>query len=135
MNIVNKLTWRHMRKNKRQTLVTIIGVIISVAMVTGVATLAFSFMDFMQKQTNSQEGDGHQQHHDGRDEQTVTIEADSQTQDVFVRRPVGYATLEDGQNDHKPYVHLVEFNDQAFEQYPIHLTEDRLPENEHEVLL
>src|SRR5690625_219777 len=135
MNIVNKLTWRHMRKNKRQTLVTIIGVIISVAMVTGVATLAFSFMDLMQKQTIAQEGEWHVQYHDVSDEQLVSIEADKQTKDVFLQRPVGYATLEDGQNDHKPYVHLVEFNDQAFEQYPIHLTEGRLPENEHEVLL
>src|SRR5690625_4007592 len=135
MNIVNKLTWRQMRKNKRQTLVTIIGVIISVAMVTGVATLAFSFMDLMQKQTIAQEGEWHVQYHDVSDEQLVSIEADKQTKDVFLQRTIGYATLEDGQNDHKPYVHLVEFNDQAFEQYPIHLTEGRLPENEHEVLL
>src|SRR5690625_3017777 len=135
MNIVNKLTWRHMRKNKRQTLVTIIGVIISVAMVTGVATLAFSFMDLMQKQNIAQQGEWHVQYHDVSDEQLVSIEADKQTKDVFLQRPIGYATLEDGQNDHKPYVHLVEFNDQAFEQYPIHLTEGRLPENEHEVLL
>lgn len=43
MNIVNKLTIRHLKQNKRRTLVTIIGVIISVAMVTAVATLGFSF--------------------------------------------------------------------------------------------
>lgn len=41
MNIVNKLTIRHLKQNKRRTLVTIIGVIISVAMVTAVATLGF----------------------------------------------------------------------------------------------
>src|SRR5699024_8050490 len=99
MNIVNKLTWRHMRKNKRQTLVTIIGVIISVAMVTGVATLAFSFMDLMQKQTIAQEGEWHVQYHDVSDEQLVSIEADKQTKDVFLQRPVGYATLEDGRSE------------------------------------
>ncbi|EJW15195.1 hypothetical protein PAV_9c01180 [Paenibacillus alvei DSM 29] len=43
MNIVNTLTIRHLMQNKRRTLVTIIGVIISVAMVTAVATLGFSF--------------------------------------------------------------------------------------------
>ena len=43
MNIVNKLTIRHLKQNKRRTLVTIIGVIISVAMMTAVATLACIF--------------------------------------------------------------------------------------------
>lgn len=41
MNIVHTLTIRHLQQNKRRTLVTIIGVIISVAMVTAVATLVF----------------------------------------------------------------------------------------------
>lgn len=41
MNIVNRLTVRHMKHNKKRTLVTIIGVMISVAMVTAVSTLAF----------------------------------------------------------------------------------------------
>ena len=34
MNIINKVTLRHLKKNKRRSLVTIIGVIISVAMIT-----------------------------------------------------------------------------------------------------
>ena len=53
MNIVNKLTGRHLKKNKRRTLITIIGVIISVAMITAVATLGVSFLDFMKRQTIS----------------------------------------------------------------------------------
>lgn len=41
MNIVNKVTLRHLKENKRRTLITIIGVIISVAMITGVASWEF----------------------------------------------------------------------------------------------
>ena len=50
MNIVNKLTLRQLLLNKRRTLVTIIGTIISVAMITAVASLGVSFMDMMQRQ-------------------------------------------------------------------------------------
>lgn len=50
MNIINKLTLRNLKLNKKRTIVTIIGVIISAAMVTGVATLVVSFMDVMQRQ-------------------------------------------------------------------------------------
>ena len=47
MNIINKVTLRHLKENKRRSLVTIIGVIISVAMITAVATLGVSFLDLM----------------------------------------------------------------------------------------
>lgn len=41
MNIVNTLTIRHLKQNKRRTLLTIFGVIISVSMMTAVITLIF----------------------------------------------------------------------------------------------
>ena len=45
MNIVNRLTLRCLKLNKRRTLVTIIGIILSVAMLTAISTIFFSFMD------------------------------------------------------------------------------------------
>jgi len=56
MNIVSKLTLRHMKKNKRRTFVTIIGVIISVAMLTAVSTLVVSFIDGLQRQAIAESG-------------------------------------------------------------------------------
>ena len=58
MNIVNRLTLRHL-KLKRRTLVTIIGVVISVAMVTAVATIGISFLDLMKRQTIATSGEWH----------------------------------------------------------------------------
>ncbi len=59
MNTINQLTFRHLKQNKRRTLVTIIGVIISVAMITAVTTLGVSFMDLLQRQTIANEGEWH----------------------------------------------------------------------------
>ena len=59
MNIISKLTLRHLKENKRRTLVTIIGVIISVAMITAVATLGVSFLDLMIRQQISRNGEWH----------------------------------------------------------------------------
>jgi len=39
MNIINQLTLRQMKFNKRRTVVTILGAIVSVAMITAVSTL------------------------------------------------------------------------------------------------
>ena len=59
MNIVNKLTMRQLKLNKKRTIVTIIGTIISVAMITAVCTLGISFLDFMQRLTIADEGEWH----------------------------------------------------------------------------
>ena len=59
MNIVNNLTLRQLLLNKRRTLVTIIGVIISVAMITAVASLGISFMDMLRRQVISDGGEWH----------------------------------------------------------------------------
>ena len=45
MNVMQRFTLRSLRRNKKRTAVTIIGVIISAAMITAVATLMASFLD------------------------------------------------------------------------------------------
>lgn len=135
MNIVNKLTIRQMLKNKRQTLVTIIGVIISVAMVSAVAILATSFMNLMQKQVIAENGDWHVRYENVNEEQLQTIQTDKETKASFLSRDVGYAQLEDSENPDKPYVFLKQFDDRGLEEYPINLLEGRMPENDREVLV
>ncbi len=49
MNIVNQLTLRHLKANKKRTAVTVIGIILSVSMVTAVFTSAISFLTFMRE--------------------------------------------------------------------------------------
>jgi putative ABC transport system permease protein len=49
MNIMNVLTVRHMKLNKRRTFVTIIGVALSVCMITAVATFTSSFLNLLQR--------------------------------------------------------------------------------------
>lgn len=44
MNIVNKLTLRHLKENKNRTVITTIGIIISVAMITAVFVAMASFL-------------------------------------------------------------------------------------------
>lgn len=47
MNIFNKVTLQSMKKSRTRTIVTIIGVILSAAMITAVATFAVSLQNYM----------------------------------------------------------------------------------------
>lgn len=135
MNIVNKLTIRHLKQNKRRTLVTIIGVIISVAMVTAVATLGFSFMDLMQRQTIASDGEWHVQYKNVNQDQLQAIHSDEETKKAVLSRDLGYAYLEGSENDYKPYVFVKEYNEDGFKQFPIEVSQGRLPESPNEVVL
>lgn len=135
MNIVNKLTLRMLKENKRRTLVTIIGVIISVAMVTAVTTLFTSFMNLLQKEAVADNGNWHVLYKNVTKEQLYEIKNDEETDTVFISRDVGYAELERGQNPSKPYLHVKEFDSTAFEQFSIELIEGRLPKTPNEVVI
>ncbi|MFD0589330.1 ABC transporter permease [Paenibacillus sp. GCM10027627] len=135
MNIVNKLTIRHLKQNKRRTLVTILGVMISVAMVTSVSTLVFSFSDLMIRQTTTETGNWHVQYSDVNKEQLAAIRGDGATKTVALTRDVGYAPLEGGQNPNKPYLFIKEYDAQGIAQFGVELSKGRLPQTDKEVVL
>jgi len=135
MNIVNTLTIRHLKQNKRRTLVTIIGVIISVAMVTAVATLVFSFSDLMIRQAIADTGEWHVQYQAVTKQQLAAIQGDDATKTVAISRDLGYAPLEGGQNPNKPYLFIKEYDAQGFAQFPVDLSKGRLPHTDKEVVI
>ncbi|RIW30361.1 ABC transporter permease [Bacillus salacetis] len=135
MNIINKLTLRHMKENKRRTLVTIIGVIISVAMVTAVATLGVSFLDLMKRQIMVNDGEWHVQYKDVNSSQINAISEDQNTEKVFLSKDLGYAALPEMEDEEKPYLFIKEYSSQGFEQFPVKLAEGRLPEAENEIVI
>ena len=47
MNIFNKVAFQSLKKSRTRTLVTIIGVILSAAMITAVATFGISLLNYM----------------------------------------------------------------------------------------
>lgn len=57
MNIFHKVTLQNMRKNRTRTLVTILGVILSAAMITAVASFAISLQQYMVKGAEQKYGD------------------------------------------------------------------------------
>jgi len=124
-----------LKQNKRRTLVTIIGVIISVAMVTAVTTLGASFLDLLKRQAISMDGEWHVVYKDVNKEQIEAIRSDEETKKLVLSSDLGYAPLEGSQNVYKPYLFVKAFSSDGFKQFPITLNEGRLPENENEIVI
>ncbi|TCN26264.1 ABC transporter permease [Mesobacillus foraminis] len=135
MNIVNKLTARHLKKNKRRTMITIIGVIISVAMIMAVATLGVSFLDLMKRQTIASTGEWHVHYKNLNRDQADAIQDDEATSKLALKNDRGYAKLEGSKNRNKPYLFLREYSEQGFDQFHVELAKGRLPKAANEVVI
>lgn len=135
MNIVNKLTIRHLKQNKRRTLVTIVGVIISVAMITAVATLGVSFLDLLKRESIATSGEWHVLYPYATKEQIKEIKADVATQGAFIQKDYGYARLDGSINEYKPYVFVRGYNEHGLINFPIEVIEGRLPQSPDEIVV
>ncbi len=135
MNIMNKVTLRHLKENKRRTLVTIIGVIISVAMITAVATLSVSFLDLAIRETIATNGEWHVKYKSVNEEQIQAIEKDENTKEVILTHDKGYAIIPglDLENENKPYLFFREYDQKGLKEFPIVLKNGRLPQKENEI--
>ncbi len=134
MKIMCKITLRQMLLNKRRTIVTIIGVIISVAMFTAVASLSGSFLSFMERAIIAEEGDYHVIFGGVSGEALKTLAADDNTASFYAAQEVGLAQLP-SQFGSKHFLKVEAVSPQRMEDAGIHVTEGRLPENSAEIIV
>lgn len=135
MNIMNRLTFRQLLKNKRRTIVTIIGVIISVAMITAVTSLGDSFMDLLRREHIKNQGEWHVKYRSVNAEQLAALEAKTDAKALVVMNDAGYARLDGSENPNRPYLFLSAYSAEAFEHFPVELTSGRYPGAAGEVII
>lgn len=135
MNVIHKVTWQSMKKSRRRTLVTIIGVIISVAMMTAVATAGYSFMDLWQRHTMASTGRWHVLYRDVAVDKVDILKNDSNTGEVILSGDIGYSKLEGCKNSFKPYLFFKAYSGSGMENMPIRLLDGRLPQNADEIAI
>ncbi len=137
MNIMNYLTRRHMFGNRRRTIMTICGVIVSVAMITAVTIGAQSFMGLMQKAEMRDSGTWHTGVKNVTYEQAMELGKKENVKDAFLTKPGSYAVMEnyESQNKDKPYVYVRGFEKKAFDGLAIRLASGRLPEKADEIVV
>ena len=135
MNVLKKLTIKDLKLNKKRTIVTIIGIMLSVALITAVATMFQSFIDSMIKYEKRQKGDYHVSFRDVPYEEVVNIKNNRSVEDTYLVENVGYAVLSDSKNEYKPYAFVMGFTDESEKKLGINLVEGRFPENENEIVI
>ena len=135
MNVLNRVTWNNLKKNKTRTIVTIIGVILSAAMITAVTTFVSTMQDYMLRSVIAQDGEWHVRFNGLSPQDLSVIEAEERVKTYSYLYGLGYAALADSQNPDKPYLYIQAGSAESFDMRAVHLVEGRLPQNENELVL
>ena len=135
MDLLNRLTIKNLKLNKKRTLVTIIGIMLSVALVTAVATMYSSCIKSLINYETYQKGNFHVAFFEVPLNEVETIKNNRGVDEVYLTKDIGYAKLEESKNEYKPYVYVKGFSKEAIEELSVKLVEGRFPENENEILI
>ena len=134
MNLMNKLTIHNLKLNKKRTIVTIFGIILSVALITAVATMVTSFRKSLINYEIEKNGYYNFIYYDVPKEDLKKFNNIRDIESYYYTSGIGYFKL-DTKNTNKPFGYLMGINREGFEDSSIKLLSGRLPENENEVVI
>ena len=138
MNVMRSFTLRSLRRNRKRTVVTIIGVVISAAMITAVTTFFASFLSLIQRDAIATDGNWHAMIHDVPAANLDVIEDSSSVDAAILNREVGCALIDpasDSEANSKPYVFIQQYGAAGFDQMSVRLVSGRLPQSGNEVIV
>lgn len=134
MNVFHRFTQKSLKRNKSRTLVTIIGIVLSMAMFTAVMESAYSLLQYLRRVEVDTVGGFHGLYIELPEEEAEIVRKTDGIQKTAVWQEVGWASV-DNQNPNKPYLHLMAAGKDSAELVSIRLLSGRMPENDRELLL
>ncbi len=135
MNVFNKVTLQSLKKNKTRTIVTIIGIMLSAAMICAVTTFVSSMQNYALSYAIHNDGDWHGMVASVAWEDYDAITASEQVESAVYNQVLGYAEI-DTANQYKPYLYVIGGDGEAyFNTMPVHLLTGEYPKNNNEIIL
>lgn len=134
MNILTTYTLKYLRLNKKRTAVTILGVILSSALICGVFLLGVSFQQVMIDHEIFMSGNWHAQFLGVPYAKAKYITENSAVQTAMYSEWLGNATY-DSQNTTRPYLYITAYDALSFQNRSITLISGRFPQTPDELLI
>lgn len=132
MKILNEITKKYLKLNKKRTIVTIIGIVLSGAMISAVTTLAVTFQQFMVNVEIAEDGEWQSVLKNVDYSKIEQIEDNQKIEETLIMKPISIA-----QNIYSDdeFIYLYGYEREALTKMNGRLLEGRMPENENEIVL
>lgn len=134
MNILNKLTIKHLKMNKKRTIVTIIGIILSTALMVGIGLLLSTFREAMIDEIISSNGEYNVRINNVNNNNINMIKNNLDIDKYITRSYIGYAVIDNSVNSNdNNYYKIFGINDEYVKH--LNLIQGRLPRNNNEIIV
>src|SRR6266545_4021291 len=134
MSILTTYTLKYLQLNRKRTAVTILGVLLSSALICGVFLLGVSFQKVMIDHEIFMSGNWHAQFHGVPYANAKYITENSAVQTAMLSAPLGVAT-DGSHNTVRPYLYVTAYDALSFQNHSIQLISGRFPQNADELLI
>lgn len=136
MKILNKFTVKNLKLNKSRTIVTVIGIMLSCALIMVVAGMVVSGQQTMIKAQINISGN-YDLYVKGVNQKILdNAQANRNVESIYIRQMQGCAYMPKAKFESKPYINVVAFDEKAYTDcFNVSLAEGRLPQNDSELVL
>lgn len=135
MNILNKLTIKSLKLNKKRSLGTIIGIILSVALICAVSNMVSSFRETLIQNAINESGYWHIRLYNVSNDKLKRLKLNKDIDNIYTISEDGYAKLDTIKNEYKPYLKFYGMNKEAFNNLEFKLIEGRFPKDDNEIII
>jgi len=132
LKILNEITKKYLKLNRKRTIVTIIGIILSGAMISAVTTLAVTFQNFMIGVEIAESGEWQSVIKKVDYEQIQKMEENKEIKQTLVMKPISIAQNPYSEDE---FIYLYGYEKEALTKMNGRLIEGRMPEDETEIVL
>lgn len=133
MNILRKIAIKNLRLNKKRSIVTIIGIILAVSLITSVITLICSFRVSTIEFTKRNYGDYHYEFFNIPINNLNSIKNNKNIEQCFITKYMGNEKLKNRENIIE--TEIFGLSKEAMNKIGINLIEGEMPQNEHEIVI
>ena len=141
MKVLNELSVKDLKLNKKRSIVIIIGIILSTALICAIAGLVTSFQQTMVNTSKENNGNYHAIFYNVPKDELKYIEENRNVKKYYLSEELGYSYLPNVnditnvKDGYRPYINLISMDDNFLENMAIKIQEGRLPENDNEIAI
>lgn len=143
MKNYSHISYRYLENSKKRSILTCIGIILSVALICAIGTLIVSYRENDMEQTKKDKGEFHVVFEGVSENKVRKIEGHLDSERVGVLREIGKSKIYEanpGDINVKDmpmykYIDIVSYDKKAMEMLPLSLKEGNLPKNENEITI
>ena len=132
MNLYTSLTIRYLKENKRRTLVTIIGIILSTALICGIGNICMSLLDYEMRSAISSNSDFYASFYDLNKKDALIVSKSAEVSKYGYKQEVGSALID---KEKASLLEVNSFDKNAFDSYMLTVEQGEFPKNENEIIL